>query len=92
MALDSDRLGDAMLAGLDALNPDAGTIPTSIQNHRRAAMRAMAAAIVAEVKTHADVHVAATVATGIPVQVTSPGLAGATTATGTAATTTGTIV
>lgn len=92
MALDSNRLGDSILAALDALNPDAGTIPAPIQAHRRAAMRAMAEAIVTEIKDHADVHVSATVAAAIPVQVNTGTGTGATTATGTATTTTGTIV
>lgn len=91
MALDGNRLGDAILAALDALNPDAGTIPADAQARRRAAMRAIGGAVVAEIKANAAVTVNATVATGIPVTVAVPAGTGATTATGSASTTTGTI-
>lgn len=91
MALDGNRLGDAILAALDALNPDAGTIPVAMQDKRRAAMRAIGGAIVSEVTTNGRVTVAATVPAAIPVQVVPASGTGATTAPSTATTNAGTI-
>ena len=91
MALNGNRLGDAILAALDALNPDAGAIPVAVQAQRRDAMRAIGGAIVAEVQTNAAVTVAATVAAGIAVAVTPGTGLGATTAPGTATTSAGTV-
>lgn len=82
-----------MLAAVDALNPNASAIPEAMQVARKAAFRAMAGAIVAEITGHAAVTVSATVAEGIRVATTGTAAAqsGATTTTGTATTTTGTI-
>lgn len=91
MALDGNRLGDAILAALDTLNPDAAAIPAEVQAKRRAAMRAIGGAVVAEITGHAAVTVHATVPAGIAVAVTPATGIGATSAPSTADTTTGTI-
>lgn len=93
MALDGDRLGDKILAALDALGGNAAAIPPALQTRRRAAFRAIGREIVAEFKDYARVTVEAVVATGIPVSTTGTAAAqaGQTTAEGEASTTEGTI-
>ncbi len=52
MAMDSDRLGDAILAALVSLNPD---INGNEQNRLRPYWRAIAAEIIEEIQDHAVV-------------------------------------
>ncbi len=87
MALSGNRLGDAMLAAVDALT-------TEDKANRQKVFRALGAAIVTEVTTNARVTVSAAVPSGIPVATTGTAAAqtGATTAPSTATTTGGTIL
>lgn len=80
--MNGNALGDAMLAAIDAA-PD--------KTNRQALFRALGGAIVAHIQANAAVTVAATVPSGILVQVTPATGSGSTIATALATTTAGTI-